>query len=112
MDFEYTNSRGETYHRRHAFEGVIPNMERRYRETESNLVRDELAKYLSESALSVLPGRAADPVRPPCVRRRPERAGDRRAAHRRGSRVVSRNSACRAGAAKSPSRSSRKSASG
>ncbi len=47
VDFEYTNSRGETYHRRHAFEGVIPNMERRYRETESNLVRDDLAKYLS-----------------------------------------------------------------
>ncbi|MFO1422155.1 MAG: excinuclease ABC subunit UvrA [Candidatus Competibacteraceae bacterium] len=47
IDFEYTNSRGETYHRRHSFEGVIPNMERRYRETESNLVRDELAKYLS-----------------------------------------------------------------
>jgi len=47
IDFDYQNSRGETYHRRHAFEGVIPNMERRYRETESNLVRDELAKYLS-----------------------------------------------------------------
>ncbi|MDS4025844.1 MAG: excinuclease ABC subunit UvrA [Candidatus Contendobacter sp.] len=47
VNFEYTNSRGEGYHRRHAFEGVIPNMERRYRETESNLVRDELAKYLS-----------------------------------------------------------------
>ena len=47
VDFEYTNSRGEGYHRRHAFEGVIPNMERRYRETESSLVRDELAKYLS-----------------------------------------------------------------
>jgi excinuclease ABC subunit A len=39
--------KGETTHRRHAFEGVIPNMERRYRETESNLVRDDLAKYLS-----------------------------------------------------------------
>ena len=47
IDFEYTNSRGETYHRRHAFEGVIPTLERRYRETESNQVRDELAKYLS-----------------------------------------------------------------
>ncbi len=46
IDFEYTNSRGETHRRRHSFEGVIPNMERRYRETESNLVRDELAKYL------------------------------------------------------------------
>ena len=47
IDFEYSNSRGETHHRRHAFEGVIPNMERRYRETESNLVRDDLVKYLS-----------------------------------------------------------------
>jgi excinuclease UvrABC ATPase subunit len=33
--------------RRHAFEGIIPNLERRYRETESNAVREELAKYLS-----------------------------------------------------------------
>jgi excinuclease ABC subunit A len=47
IDFTYTNSRGETQIRRHAFEGVIPNMERRYRETDSNLVRDDLAKYLS-----------------------------------------------------------------
>ncbi|MDQ5908608.1 MAG: excinuclease subunit [Pseudomonadota bacterium] len=47
IDFAYTNSRGETQVRRHAFEGVIPNMERRYRETDSNLVRDDLAKYLS-----------------------------------------------------------------
>ena len=31
----------------HPFEGVIPNMERRYHETESNAVREELAKYLS-----------------------------------------------------------------
>lgn len=47
LDFDYQNSRGETTHRRHPFEGVIPNMQRRYRETESNQVRDELAKYLS-----------------------------------------------------------------
>ena len=47
IDFAYTNSRGEVQTRRHAFEGVIPNLERRYRETDSNLVRDELAKYLS-----------------------------------------------------------------
>jgi excinuclease ABC subunit A len=45
--FRLSEQRGETTHRRHAFEGMIPNMERRYRETESNLVRDELAKYLS-----------------------------------------------------------------
>ena len=47
LDFDYQNSRGETTHRRHPFEGVIPNMQRRYRETESNQVRDDLAKYLS-----------------------------------------------------------------
>ncbi|HRE53512.1 MAG TPA: excinuclease ABC subunit UvrA [Candidatus Competibacter sp.] len=46
IDFDYQNSRGESYRRRHSFEGVIPNMQRRYRETESNQVRDELAKYL------------------------------------------------------------------
>ncbi|MBK7540895.1 MAG: excinuclease ABC subunit UvrA [Candidatus Competibacteraceae bacterium] len=47
LDFDYQNSKGESYQRRHPFEGVIPNMQRRYRETESNQVRDELAKYLS-----------------------------------------------------------------
>lgn len=47
IDFEYSNSRGEIHHRRHAFDGVIPTMERRYRETDSNLVRDELAKFLN-----------------------------------------------------------------
>ncbi len=47
IDFEYTTSRGETTRRRHPFEGVIPNMQRRYRETESPQVRDDLAKYLS-----------------------------------------------------------------
>lgn len=47
IDFSYVNDRGDTYHRNHAFEGVIPNMERRYRDTESNSVREELAKFLS-----------------------------------------------------------------
>jgi excinuclease ABC subunit A len=45
--FSYINDRGDVYQRTHAFEGVIPNFERRYRETESQSVRDELAKYLS-----------------------------------------------------------------
>ncbi|HXH02814.1 MAG TPA: excinuclease ABC subunit UvrA [Candidatus Competibacteraceae bacterium] len=47
IDFEYLSPRGEISIRRHPFEGIIPNMERRYRETESGTVRDELAKYLS-----------------------------------------------------------------
>ena len=41
----HTERRGD-YTRKHPFEGVIPNMERRYRETESSVVRDDLAKYL------------------------------------------------------------------
>ncbi|HEY3699681.1 MAG TPA: excinuclease ABC subunit UvrA [Spongiibacteraceae bacterium] len=45
--FSYVNDRGDIYQRTHTFEGVIPNFERRYRDTESQMVRDELAKYLS-----------------------------------------------------------------
>ncbi|MDE2461823.1 MAG: excinuclease ABC subunit UvrA, partial [Gammaproteobacteria bacterium] len=47
ISFRYVNERGSTLTRRHAFEGVIPNMQRRYRETESQIVREELAKFLS-----------------------------------------------------------------
>jgi len=47
IDFLYVNDRGDTFHRHHAFEGVIPNLERRYRDTESNSVREDLAKYLA-----------------------------------------------------------------
>ncbi len=47
IDFTYVNDRGDVYHRSHRFEGVIPNLERRYRDTDSNSVREELAKLLS-----------------------------------------------------------------
>jgi excinuclease ABC subunit A len=46
IDFSYANDRGDVIHRRHRFEGVIPNMERRYHETDSTLVRENLQKYL------------------------------------------------------------------
>ncbi|MDH5325206.1 MAG: excinuclease ABC subunit UvrA [Gammaproteobacteria bacterium] len=46
IEFEYGSSNGKTS-RNHPFEGVIPNMERRYKETDSNVVREELAKYLN-----------------------------------------------------------------
>jgi excinuclease ABC subunit A len=46
IDFSYANDRGDVIHRRHRFEGVIPNMERRYHETDSSLVRENLQKYL------------------------------------------------------------------
>jgi excinuclease ABC subunit A len=47
VDFKYLNDRGDIVKRSHPFEGIIPNLERRYRETESNSVREELAKFLS-----------------------------------------------------------------
>lgn len=47
IDFTYVNDRGDTFHRSHNFEGVIPNLERRYKDTDSNGVREELAKLLS-----------------------------------------------------------------
>jgi excinuclease ABC subunit A len=46
IGFQYLNERHGTIKRRHPFEGIIPNMQRRYRETESNVVREELARYL------------------------------------------------------------------
>ena len=45
--FSYINEKGSRYSKTHPFEGIIPNMERRYRETESNAVREELARYIS-----------------------------------------------------------------
>jgi excinuclease ABC subunit A len=50
LKFKYINDRGDIMERKHPFEGIIPNMERRYKETESNAVRDELAKYLSQQS--------------------------------------------------------------
>jgi excinuclease ABC subunit A len=45
IDFVYFDGRGKTTTRRHAFEGILPNMERRYAETDSVNVREELGKY-------------------------------------------------------------------
>ncbi len=47
VTFTYINDRGDKVFRKHAFEGVIPNMERRYRETDSTAVREELSRYLT-----------------------------------------------------------------
>ncbi|ECO9548584.1 excinuclease ABC subunit A [Salmonella enterica] len=47
IEFKYMNDRGDTSVRRHPFEGVLHNMERRYKETESSAVREELAKFIS-----------------------------------------------------------------
>ncbi len=47
IEFRYVDAKGGTTKRSHKWEGVIPNLERRYRETESVAVREELSKYLS-----------------------------------------------------------------
>jgi excinuclease ABC subunit A len=47
IDFNYVNDKGTVFKRSHQFEGIIPNMERRYRETESQGVREDLTKYMN-----------------------------------------------------------------
>ena len=46
IEFRYAEGSGRPHKRRHRFEGILPNLERRYRETASPTVREELAKYL------------------------------------------------------------------
>ncbi len=50
INFRYLNEKGTRFDRSHSFEGIIPNLERRYRGSDSNAVREELAKYVSNSA--------------------------------------------------------------
>jgi len=50
INFTYFSERGKGKKRKHTFEGIIPNMKRRYRETESNAVREELSKYVSHQS--------------------------------------------------------------
>lgn len=47
ISFDYINSRGDTVLKTHIFEGVLPNLDRRYHDTDSQMVREELTKYLS-----------------------------------------------------------------
>ena len=47
--FSYSNDKGDLYERKHRFEGIIPNLDRRFKETESLAVREELSKYLNVS---------------------------------------------------------------
>ncbi|BDP29262.1 excinuclease ABC subunit UvrA [Vibrio vulnificus] len=47
IEFKYINDRGDIRLKRHPFEGILNTLERRYRDTESNSVREELVKYIS-----------------------------------------------------------------
>ncbi|GDX60979.1 UvrABC system protein A [Nitrosomonadaceae bacterium] len=54
--FLYLNESGSKNHREHIFEGIIPNLERRYKETDSLAVREELGKYLNSQSCSACSG--------------------------------------------------------
>jgi excinuclease ABC subunit A len=48
--FKYLNERGSSFQKSHTFEGILNNLQRRYHETDSSTVREELAKYLNSQA--------------------------------------------------------------
>lgn len=50
IEFYYVSEHGRQFRRSHVFEGVIPNIERRYRETDSTMIREDLAKYMVQRA--------------------------------------------------------------
>ncbi len=56
ITFTYLGDHGRQSKRQHPFEGVIPNIERRYRETDSNTIREELAKYLGHQPCEACDG--------------------------------------------------------
>ena len=56
IKFRYVNDRGDEYTKAHSFEGIIPNMDRRYRDTDSQMVRDNLAKFLSTQSCEACNG--------------------------------------------------------
>ncbi|MGL4380401.1 MAG: excinuclease ABC subunit UvrA [Vibrio sp.] len=52
IEFKYVNDRGDLRLKKHPFEGILHNLERRYRDTESNSVREDLAKYIANKPCS------------------------------------------------------------
>ncbi|MCB1693860.1 MAG: excinuclease ABC subunit UvrA, partial [Pseudomonadales bacterium] len=56
IKFRYVNDRGDEYTRAHTFEGIIPNMERRYHDTDSQMVRENLARFLAVQDCPVCSG--------------------------------------------------------
>jgi excinuclease ABC subunit A len=78
--FSYLNERGRTIVKEHAFEGIIPNLQRRYKETDTLVVREELAKYLNTKACPACDGtRLRKEARHVKIGPRNANAGDERA---------------------------------
>jgi excinuclease ABC subunit A len=59
--FRYVNDRGDEYTRAHPFEGIIPNMERRYHDTDSQMVRENLSRFLSTQDCPMCHGARLNP---------------------------------------------------
>ncbi len=80
IPFSYLSERGGTVVKEHAFEGIIPNLQRRYKETDTLVVREELAKYLNTKACPACDGtRLRKEARHVKVGPRNGNAGDERA---------------------------------
>ena len=56
VEFKYINDRGDIRVKRHPFEGILNTLERRYHDTESSAVREDLAKYISTKSCSSCSG--------------------------------------------------------
>ncbi|MCP4387061.1 MAG: excinuclease ABC subunit UvrA [Gammaproteobacteria bacterium] len=56
VKFSYRNERGDQRVQKHPFEGILPNLKRRYRDTESSAVREELSKFLSDQSCQLCHG--------------------------------------------------------
>jgi excinuclease ABC subunit A len=56
VKFSYRNERGDQRVQKHPFEGILPNLKRRYRDTESSVVREELAKFMSDQSCQTCHG--------------------------------------------------------
>ena len=56
VKFSYRNERGDKRVQKHPFEGILPNLKRRYRDTESSVVREELAKFMSNQSCQTCAG--------------------------------------------------------
>ena len=56
IEFIFENERGDKRVQVHPFEGILPNLKRRYRDTDSNVVREELSKFLTDAACQTCHG--------------------------------------------------------
>ena len=57
LKYDYTNRRGEVQHRNHTYEGIIPNMERRYQESNSDWIKNKIESFMHTAECSVCHGR-------------------------------------------------------